>query len=147
MITQRLAEFVIDTRTADVPGDVLDASRDALIDTIGVALVGSLDEVGEITLRYVSDLGGRREATVWGSPLATTTAEAAFANGVCGHALDFDDVHASVHGHPSTTLVPAIIAAGVVMLMQPFSLTLYSWSFATTLFGTVMFIIVSKVRE
>jgi hypothetical protein len=24
---------------------------------------------------------------------------------------------------------------------------LYSWSFATTLFGTVMFIIVSKVRE
>jgi hypothetical protein len=40
-----------------------------------------------------------------------------------------------------------IIAAGVVMLMQPFSLTLYSWSFATTLLGTVMFIIVSKVRE
>jgi 2-methylcitrate dehydratase PrpD len=112
MITQRLAEFVIDTRTADVPGDVLDASRDALIDTIGVALVGSLDEVGEITLRYVSDLGARREAAVWGSLLATTTAEAAFANGVCGHALDFDDVHASVHGHPSTTLVPAIIAAG-----------------------------------
>ena len=40
-----------------------------------------------------------------------------------------------------------VIAAGVVMLMQPFSLTLYSWSFATTLFGTVMFTIVSKVRE
>ena len=41
----------------------------------------------------------------------------------------------------------ALIVAGVVMLMQPFSLTLYSWSFATTLFGTVMFTIVSKVRE
>jgi len=40
-----------------------------------------------------------------------------------------------------------IIAAGVVMLMQPFFLTLYSWSFATTLFGTTMFTIVSKVRE
>ena len=40
-----------------------------------------------------------------------------------------------------------IIATGVVMLMQPFFLTLYSWSFATTLFGTVMFTIVSKVRE
>jgi len=33
------------------------------------------------------------------------------------------------------------------MLMQPFFLTLYSWSFATTLFGTVLFIVVSKVRE
>jgi hypothetical protein len=48
---------------------------------------------------------------------------------------------------PLEGVATAIIALGVVMLMQPFSMTLYSWSFATTLFGTVMFIIVSKVRE
>jgi hypothetical protein len=48
---------------------------------------------------------------------------------------------------PLEAAATTIIAAGVVMLMQPFSLTLYSWSFATTLFGTVMFTIVSKVRE
>jgi hypothetical protein len=48
---------------------------------------------------------------------------------------------------PLEAVATTIIAAGVVMLMQPFFLTLYSWSFATTLFGTVMFIIVSKVRE
>jgi len=48
---------------------------------------------------------------------------------------------------PWENLATVLIAVGVVMLMQPFSLTLYSWSFATTLFGTVMFIIVSKVRE
>ena len=48
---------------------------------------------------------------------------------------------------PLEAVATAIIAAGVIMLMQPFSLTLYSWSFATTLFGTVLFTIVSKVRE
>jgi hypothetical protein len=48
---------------------------------------------------------------------------------------------------PLEAIATTIIAAGVVMLMQPMSLTLYSWSFATTLFGTVMFTIVSKVRE
>ena len=48
---------------------------------------------------------------------------------------------------PLEAIATAIIAVGVVMLMQPFFLSLYSWSFATTLFGTVMFIIVSKVRE
>jgi hypothetical protein len=48
---------------------------------------------------------------------------------------------------PLEAIATAIIAAGVVMLMQPFFLTLYSWSFAVTLFGTVMFTIVSKVRE
>jgi len=48
---------------------------------------------------------------------------------------------------PLEAVATAIISAGVVMLMQPFFLTLYSWSFATTLVGTVMFTIVSKVRE
>ena len=48
---------------------------------------------------------------------------------------------------PLEAVATTIIATGVVMLMQPFSLTLYSWSFATTLFGTGLFTIVSKVRE
>ena len=48
---------------------------------------------------------------------------------------------------PLEAIATMIIAAGVVMLMQPFFLTLYSLSFATTLFGTVMFTLVSKVRE
>jgi len=48
---------------------------------------------------------------------------------------------------PLEAVATTIIAAGVIMLMQPFFLTLYSLSFATTLFGTVMFTIVSKVRE
>jgi hypothetical protein len=38
----------------------------------------------------------------------------------------------------------SLIIAGVVMLMQPFSLALYGYSFATVLLGTVMFIVVSK---
>jgi uncharacterized membrane protein YjjP (DUF1212 family) len=38
----------------------------------------------------------------------------------------------------------ALIIAGVVMLMQPFSLTLYGYSFATVLTGTVIFVVVSR---
>jgi len=41
----------------------------------------------------------------------------------------------------------AIILLGVLMLVQPFSITLYGWSFVTVLFGVVMFIIVSKFPE
>lgn len=44
-------------------------------------------------------------------------------------------------------LASVLIAAGVVMLMQPFVLALYSWSFIVTLVGTVMFIIVSHFPE
>jgi hypothetical protein len=44
-------------------------------------------------------------------------------------------------------LASVLIAAGVVMLMQPFALVLYSWSFVITLLGTVMFIVVSHFPE
>ncbi len=44
-------------------------------------------------------------------------------------------------------LAMILIAAGVVMLMQPFALVLYSYSFLVTLIGTVMFIVVSKFPE
>lgn len=44
-------------------------------------------------------------------------------------------------------LASVLIAAGVLMLMQPFALALYSWSFLVTLLGTVMFIIVSHFPE
>jgi hypothetical protein len=44
-------------------------------------------------------------------------------------------------------LASALIALGVVMMMQPFALFLYSWSFLVTLVGTVMFIIVSHFPE
>jgi hypothetical protein len=40
-----------------------------------------------------------------------------------------------------------LIALGVVMLMQPFALVLFSYSFIVTLTGTVMFIIVSHFPE
>ncbi len=40
-----------------------------------------------------------------------------------------------------------LIAVGVIMLMQPFVLAVYSYSFIVTLVGTVMFIIVSHFPE
>ncbi|HYN00593.1 MAG TPA: hypothetical protein VET25_12665 [Aestuariivirgaceae bacterium] len=48
---------------------------------------------------------------------------------------------------PWEGLATLIIGLGVVMLMQPFSMTLYTYSFATTLAGTAIFIIVSKFPE
>ena len=38
----------------------------------------------------------------------------------------------------------AVIALGIAMMLQPFALVLYTWSFVTTLAGVAMFTIVSK---
>jgi hypothetical protein len=44
-------------------------------------------------------------------------------------------------------LATLVIVAGVLMLLQPFSLALYGHSFAVTLLGVVMFTIVTKFPE
>ncbi len=48
---------------------------------------------------------------------------------------------------PWEMLASILIALGVFMLMQPFVLVAYTYSFAVTLVGTVMFIIVSHFPE
>jgi hypothetical protein len=48
---------------------------------------------------------------------------------------------------PWEGLATTIIAAGIVMLMQPLAISLYTYSFATILVGTVMFVIVSHFRD
>lgn len=40
-----------------------------------------------------------------------------------------------------------VIGLGVVMLMQPFALSLFTYSFVTILAGTVMFIVVSHFPD
>ena len=41
----------------------------------------------------------------------------------------------------------ALIGTGIFMLMQPFSLGVYSWSFAVILIGTLGFVITSHFPE
>ena len=48
---------------------------------------------------------------------------------------------------PWEGLATALIAGGVVMLMQPFSEWAFGWSFAVILTGTVMFVIVSHFAD
>ena len=45
------------------------------------------------------------------------------------------------------TAATTLIVCGVLMLMQPFLLLLYTWSFVVTLAGTVLFVVGSKLRD
>ena len=48
---------------------------------------------------------------------------------------------------PWEMVATVLIALGVFMLMQPFAMILFTYSFLVTLIGTVMFIIVSHFPE
>jgi len=48
---------------------------------------------------------------------------------------------------PWETFAMALIAGGIVMLVQPWSIDLYSYSFVTILAGTLGFVVVSHFPE
>ena len=48
---------------------------------------------------------------------------------------------------PWETAAMTLIAAGIVMLVQPFSLDLYGYSFVTILVGTLGYVAVSHFPE
>jgi 2-methylcitrate dehydratase PrpD len=98
MITQRLADLAAGKPAHAIPEAAFAASVNALIDTLGVAMAGAHEPVSDIAAAWIADLGAKPQATVWGRKLATHAAEAAFANGISAHALDFDDSHRAPAG-------------------------------------------------
>ncbi|MEX2643645.1 MAG: MmgE/PrpD family protein [Acetobacterales bacterium] len=107
--TDRLAAFVAGLDLAALSPATVERCKIHLLDTIGVAIRGSTTVHGRQAAALVDELGGRSEATVIGATGATNALNAAFANGVMAHAIDFDDGHKFVH--PGCAVVSAALAA------------------------------------
>jgi 2-methylcitrate dehydratase PrpD len=87
---------------------VIEAARRGLTDWLACALGGASDPALEKVMAALAPAVG--PATVIGRGQALDIAGAALINGYSGHALDYDDVQRSVRGHPSTVLLPALLA-------------------------------------
>ena len=48
---------------------------------------------------------------------------------------------------PWEMVASVLIGTGVVMLMQPFAIWAFTWSFLVTLAGTLLFVVVSHFPE
>jgi 2-methylcitrate dehydratase PrpD len=119
-LTQEVANFVSKTRHRDIPPEVLRLAHGLIVDGLGVALAGSTEECARIVQSHLRDMGGKKESTVLGTGLAVPALKAALANGVAGHAMDYDDTQLStskeaVYGlltHPTTPVLAAVLAVG-----------------------------------
>ncbi|WP_158619306.1 MmgE/PrpD family protein [Pseudomonas sp. v388] len=87
---------------------VIDAARRGLTDYLACALGGAADPAIDKVVAAFAPAAGA--ATVIARGQALDALSAALINGYSGHALDYDDVQRSVRGHPSTVLLPALLA-------------------------------------
>ena len=107
----RLAEFVVKTSLDDCPAAALSLVRRAALDTIGVMLAGASEPAARLVRQAIRAEGGLPLCTVFGTRMRTAPTWAALANGVAGHAHDFDDTNFALMGHPSVPLFAAALAA------------------------------------
>lgn len=89
----RLADYVTKLRFRDLPTDVVRHTRLVLMDSAGCAVGGAKLGKGwcEAALSVARAQGGARQSTVWHFGDRVPSLNAAFANGVFAHSMDFSD--------------------------------------------------------
>jgi 2-methylcitrate dehydratase PrpD len=78
----------------------------AIVDTIAVAAPGFAEPVARASLAAYAGSGHR----TWSGEACESREAAVFVNAAAAHALDFDDVFLDSSTHPSTVILPAILA-------------------------------------
>ena len=109
---QRLAEWTRALAYEDIPATVVETAKLHLLDTIGCGLAAHALGVATEGRTAMAELGGAEQASVIGFDGALPAANAAFANAMICHGLDFDDTHSDSVAHISVVVCPASLAAG-----------------------------------
>jgi 2-methylcitrate dehydratase PrpD len=105
-LTKTLGQFVADLSPNRIPEEAARIARLGITDCIGTMIAGRREDCVRIMKEVLAPADG--PATLTFGKEKSTAPEAAWINGTAAHALDYDDV--GLRGHPSTVLVPAILA-------------------------------------
>ncbi len=102
-------DFIRGLAWNDVPEGVQRHVRLLLRDLAAVSAAAAPTPSARVAAAYAAEHGGD-EATLLCDGRRAAAAGAAFANGVLANALDFDDGHRLVKGHPGAVVIPGALA-------------------------------------
>lgn len=111
-LAHHIAERIHRLRYQDLTPAALDWTRTAFIDTVGVTLAGMVEDGPRILLQIPGIATSPGPSLIFGTNRRTSPLDAALVNGTASHALDYDDVSGTLGGHPSVTVIPAMLALG-----------------------------------
>ncbi|MGB3289717.1 MAG: MmgE/PrpD family protein [Burkholderiaceae bacterium] len=110
-LTETLSRFAAQPSMAPMTDEVRNLVKTGFIDAIATMIAGRDTDVVQIVRSFVRQRQSTAaEAHVLFLDELAASNDAALINGCAAHALDYDDV--ALGGHPSTVLVPAILAEG-----------------------------------
>ena len=109
-VTEKLAQFVIDTRWDDLPAHVAHQAKRSLMNFFAVALTGCRDPIFETMLASLAMFSGGRQAALVGRRERIDALNAACLNAAGANVLDFCDTHTPTAIHPTAPIAPPLLA-------------------------------------
>ncbi len=108
--TRDLCDAIGEMDFAGLPADVIAEAKLCVLDWLGVTLGGADEPLTKILMELADCMGGEEQASIIGHDRKDSILNAALINGSASHALDFDDVHFQMMGHPTVPVMPALLA-------------------------------------
>jgi 2-methylcitrate dehydratase PrpD len=118
-LSRRLADFAVACRDGHLPDEIVADVRRRVVDILGICVAARRLDTSAAVISLVTDTGGAPQASVVGEKIRVPAAQAAFANGVLAHSLDYDDTHLPSVLHPGASVIPAAIAAAEAEAAPP----------------------------
>ena len=113
-LIEQAAEFVANTSFDSLPDIAVSTATLGFTDTVAALIAGRREPVTEIVRRYLLDSfgnEGRRVKALLGE-IHLQAEHAALLDATAAHSLDYDDY--AFANHPSSIMVPAILAASQI---------------------------------
>ncbi len=109
-LTSTLADFICDTRSADVGEAALARAELVLLDVVGCAAAGVAAPAPTAVRAALRGTAGTGDSPVWLDGTRLPPAAAILANVCAATALDLDDGHRLACGHPAAGVIPVATA-------------------------------------
>jgi 2-methylcitrate dehydratase PrpD len=109
-VTAELTRRLATTNYAELPEDVRALACQCLLDFVAVSVAGAGETLTGLLRNEALEEGGTPIASLIGHPARVSPQQAALINGAASHALDYDDVNFAMNGHPTVTILPALVA-------------------------------------
>ncbi|MBL0900348.1 MAG: MmgE/PrpD family protein, partial [Reyranella sp.] len=100
-VTAEIAKRAANLDWNDLPEDLVERTKQCLLDWFAVTIPGAQEELTDILVREALEDGAKGPATLVGRSETVLPSAAALLNGSPAHALDTHDVTFSLGGPPS----------------------------------------------
>ncbi|MDA0675701.1 MAG: MmgE/PrpD family protein [Proteobacteria bacterium] len=108
--TRTLSDFLHKITYADLPSDVVGATKQYVLDYLGYTMASVHHKPALILQKLVAQEGACTDATIIGTKQRASTSWAALVNGCMGHMTELDDTHRFTQSHPGDAMIAAGLA-------------------------------------